>query len=152
MSNSSACLDVSLYSEEIRKLKREFEDIQRMILAQKQVLAVQTLGFSWENLRVHECKPACGCLGLSLLPLQVLDQVSQTQKKLEDTSNHLTRNMKNSVVSIKLLNQSLERYLDQVGSWNVVIEETVEKSKSLTEDQYSIKATAQQVNATMALR
>lgn len=60
--------------------------------------------------------------------------------------------MKNHVMSIKLLNQSLERYLDQVGSWNVVIEETVEKMKSLTEDQYSIKATAQQVNTTMALR
>lgn len=53
---------------------------------------------------------------------------------------------------MKLLNQSLERYLDQVGRWNVVTEETVEKMKSLTEDQYSIKATAQQVNTTMALR
>lgn len=81
-----------------------------------------------------------------------MHQVSQTQKKLEDTSNHLTRNMKNQVVSMKLLNQSLERYLDQVGRWNVVTEETVEKMKSLTEDQYSIKATAQQVNTTMALR
>lgn len=60
--------------------------------------------------------------------------------------------MQNHVVSIRLLNQSLERYLDRVGSWNVVIEETVEKMKSLTEDQYSIKATAQHVNTTMALR
>lgn len=81
-----------------------------------------------------------------------MDQVSQTQQKLGDTSNHLTRNMKNQLVSIKLLNQSLEGYLDQVGSWNAVIEETVEKMKSLMEDQYSIKATAQQVNTTMALR
>uniref|UniRef100_H3D3T6 Scavenger receptor class A member 3 n=2 Tax=Tetraodon nigroviridis TaxID=99883 RepID=H3D3T6_TETNG len=115
-SNSSACQEVSLYSEEMRKLKRQFEDIQRMIMG-----------------------------------LEVFDQVSQTQKKLEDTSNHLTRNMKNHMVSIKLLNQSLERYLDQVGSWNVVIEEMVEKMKSLTEDRFSIKATAEQINTTMVL-
>lgn len=81
-----------------------------------------------------------------------MDQVSQTQKKLEDTGNHLTRNMKNQAVSVKLLNQSLERYVEQVGSWNVVMEETVEKMKSLMEDQYSIRATAQQFNTTMALR
>lgn len=81
-----------------------------------------------------------------------MDQVSRTQRKLEDTSNHLTRNMQNHVVSIRLLNQSLERYLDRVGSWNVVMEETVEKLKNLVEDQYSIKATAQHVNTTMALR
>ncbi|XP_029705632.1 scavenger receptor class A member 3 isoform X1 [Takifugu rubripes] len=116
-SNSSGCLDASLYSGEINKLKREFEDIQRMILGQE----------------------------------QVLDQVSQTQKKLDDTSNHLTRNVQNHVVSIRLLNQSLERYLDRVGSWNVVMDETVEKMKNLVEDQYSIKATAQHVNTTMAL-
>lgn len=82
----------------------------------------------------------------------MLDQVSRTQRKLEDTSNHLTRNMQNHVVSIRLLNQSLERYLDRVGSWNVVMEETEEKMKNLVEDQYGIKATAQHVNTTMALR
>lgn len=82
----------------------------------------------------------------------MLDQVSRTQRKLEDTSNHLTRNMQNHVVSIRLLNQSLERYLDRVGSWNVVMDETVEKMKNLVEDQYGIKATAQHVNTTMALR
>lgn len=81
-----------------------------------------------------------------------MDQVSRTQRKLEDTSNHLTRNMQNHVVSIRLLNQSLERYLDRVGSWKVVMEETVEKMKNLVEDQYSIKATAQHVNTTMVLR
>lgn len=36
-SNCSGCLDVTLYSEEISRLKREFEDIQRMILGQEQV-------------------------------------------------------------------------------------------------------------------
>lgn len=60
--------------------------------------------------------------------------------------------MQNHVVSSRLLNQSLERYLDRVGSWKVVMEETVEKMKNLVEDQYSIKATAQHVNTTMALR
>lgn len=37
VSNSSDCLDVSFYSEEISRLKREFEDIQKMILGQEQV-------------------------------------------------------------------------------------------------------------------
>lgn len=37
-SNCSGCLDVTLYSEEISRLKGEFEDIQRMILGQEQVL------------------------------------------------------------------------------------------------------------------
>ncbi|GLD49673.1 scavenger receptor class A member 3, partial [Lates japonicus] len=35
-SNCSGCLDVTLYSKEISRLKREFEDIQRMILGQEQ--------------------------------------------------------------------------------------------------------------------
>lgn len=55
-------------------------------------------------------------------------------------------------MSIKLLNQSLERYLDRVEGWKEVIEETEEKMKTLTEDQYDIKAAAQQVNTTVALR
>lgn len=37
-SNCTGCLDVTLYSEEMSRLKREFEDIQRMILGQEQVL------------------------------------------------------------------------------------------------------------------
>lgn len=116
-SNCSGCLDVTLYSEEISRLKREFEDIQRMILGQE----------------------------------QVLDQVSQTQTTLKATSNRLTRDMQNHLMSIKLLNQSLERYLDRVEGWKDVIEETEEKMKTLMEDQYGIKATAQQVNTTVAL-
>lgn len=148
-STSSGCLDVSLYSGEIRKLKSDFEDIQRMILGQEQVLTVPNHCSKTENPHLL----LLVALNFSSLPpLQVLDQVSQTQSTLEDASNHLTRNMQNHVVSIRLLNQSLERYLERVGSWNVVIEETVEKMKSLTEDQYSIKATAQHVNTTMALR
>lgn len=116
-SNCSGCLDVTLYSAEISRLKREFEDIQRMILGQE----------------------------------QVLDQASQTQTTLKATSNRLTRDMQSHLMSIKLLNQSLERYLDQVEGWKDVIEETEEKMKTLMEDQYSIKATAQQVNTTVAL-
>ncbi|XP_051265325.1 scavenger receptor class A member 3 [Dicentrarchus labrax] len=116
-SNCSGCLDVTLYSEEISRLKREFEDIQRMILGQE----------------------------------QVLDQASQTQSTLKSTSNRLTRDMQNHLMSIKILNQSLERYLDRVEGWKEVIEETEEKMKTLEEDQYDIKATAQQVNTTVAL-
>ncbi|XP_031717555.1 scavenger receptor class A member 3 [Anarrhichthys ocellatus] len=116
-SNCSGCLDVTLYSEEISRLKREFEDIQRMILGQE----------------------------------QVLDQASQTQATLKTTSNRLTRDMQNHLMSIKLLNQSLERYLELVEGWKEVIEETEEKMKMLVDDQYDIKATAQQVNTTVAL-
>lgn len=116
-SNCSGCLDVTLYSEEISRLKREFEDIQRMILGQE----------------------------------QVLHQASETQAALKATSNRLTRDMQNHLMSIKVLNQSLEGFLDQVEGWKDVIEETEEKMKTLTEDQYNIKATAQQVNTTVAL-
>ncbi|XP_032398486.1 scavenger receptor class A member 3 [Etheostoma spectabile] len=116
-SNCSGCLDVTLYSEEISRLKREFEDIQKMILGQE----------------------------------QILDQATQTQTTLKTTSNRLTRDMQNHLMSIKLLNQSLERYLDRVEGWKDVIEETEEKMKTLAEDQYDIKATAQQVNTTVAL-
>ncbi|XP_076023025.1 scavenger receptor class A member 3 [Genypterus blacodes] len=116
-SNCSGCLDVTLYSEEISRLKKEFEDIQRMILNQE----------------------------------QVLDQASQTQDTLKATSSRLTRDVQNHIVSIKLLNQSLERYLGQVEGWKDVIEETEEKMKTLTEDQYDLKATTQQVNITVAL-
>lgn len=87
-----------------------------------------------------------------MIPLQVLDQASQTQTTLKATSTRLTRDMQNHLMSIKLLNQSLERYLDQVEGWKDVIEETDEKMKTLTEDQYDVKATAQQVNTTVALR
>nr|XP_046229762.1 scavenger receptor class A member 3 [Scatophagus argus] len=116
-SNCSGCLDVTLYSKEISRLKREFEDIQRMLLGQE----------------------------------QVLDQVSQSQATVKATSTRLARDMQNHLMSIKLLNQSLERYLDRVDGWKDVIEETEEKMKTLTEDQYRIKATAQQVNMTVAL-
>lgn len=89
-----------------------------------------------------------------LIPVtfQVMDQVSQTQTMLKSTSSRLTHDMQNHLMSIKLLNQSLERYLDRVEGWKDVIEETEEKMKSLTEDQYNVKATAQQVNTTVALR
>ncbi|XP_041661279.1 scavenger receptor class A member 3 [Cheilinus undulatus] len=116
-SNCSGCLDVTLYSEEISRLKKEFEDIQKMILGQE----------------------------------QVLDQASQTQATLKATSNRLTRDMQNHLMSIKILNQSLERYLDRVEGWKDVIEESQEKMKTLMEDQYDIKATAHQVNTTVAL-
>ncbi|XP_026173752.1 scavenger receptor class A member 3 [Mastacembelus armatus] len=116
-SNCSGCLDVTSCSMELSRLKRELEDMQRMILGQE----------------------------------QVLDQTSQTQSTIRATSNWLTRDMQNQLISIKLLNQSLERYLDRVEGWKDVIEESEEKMKTLIEDQFDIKATAQQVNTTMAM-
>ncbi|MEQ2315012.1 hypothetical protein AMECASPLE_017804, partial [Ameca splendens] len=117
VSNSSDCLDVSFYSEEINRLKREFEDIQKMILGQE----------------------------------QFLDQASQTQTTIKAASNKLTREVQNHLMSLKLLNQSLERFTNQVAGWKEVIDETEEKMTSLTEDQYDVKATAQQINTTVAL-
>lgn len=83
---------------------------------------------------------------------QVLDQASQTQATLKTTSSRLTRDMQNHLMSIKLLNQSLVRYVERVEGWKDVIEETEEKMKTLADDQYDVKATAQQVNTTVALR
>lgn len=60
--------------------------------------------------------------------------------------------MQTHLMSIKLLNQSLERYLDRLEGWKDVMQETEEKMKSLLEDQFKVKATAQQVNSTVALR
>ncbi|XP_008311655.2 scavenger receptor class A member 3 isoform X1 [Cynoglossus semilaevis] len=115
--NCSSCLDVTLYSEEIRRLKREFEDLQRMILGQE----------------------------------QVLDQATQDQATLRATNTRVMREVQNHLTSIRFLNQSLERYLDRVEAWKDVVTETEEKMKTLTEDQYDIKATAHQINTTVAL-
>lgn len=60
--------------------------------------------------------------------------------------------MQTHLMSIKVLNQSLERYLDRLEGWKDVMQETEEKMKSLLEDQFKVKATAQQVNSTVALR
>lgn len=62
------------------------------------------------------------------------------------------REVQNHLTSIRFLNQSLERYLDRVEAWKDVVTETEEKMKTLTEDQYDIKATAHQINTTVALR
>uniref|UniRef100_A0A8D3BBD2 Scavenger receptor class A, member 3 n=1 Tax=Scophthalmus maximus TaxID=52904 RepID=A0A8D3BBD2_SCOMX len=104
-SNCSGCLDVTLYSEEISRLKRDLS----------------------------------------------LWSASQSQATVRTTYNRLMRDMQNHLTSIKLLNQSLVGYLDRVEAWKDVIEETEEKMKTLTEDQYDIKATAHQVNTTVAL-
>ncbi|XP_061603023.1 scavenger receptor class A member 3 [Cololabis saira] len=116
-SNCSGCLDVAFYNEEISRLKREFEGIQKMILEQE----------------------------------QVLNDVSLSQATVKTTSNRLTQEVQTHLISIRVLNQSLERYVDQVKGWNEVIEESEEKMKTLTEDQYDIKATAQQINTTVVL-
>lgn len=149
-SNCSGCLDVTLYSEEISRLKREFEDIQRMILGQEQVRPPERQRQPQTAVKflIKKQHPSI----LAIVPHQVLDQASQAQATLRTTSSRLMRDMQNHIMSIKVLNQSLERYMDQVEGWKDVIEETEEKMKTMTEDQYDIKATAQQVNTTVALR
>ncbi|XP_077590658.1 scavenger receptor class A member 3 [Stigmatopora nigra] len=117
ISNCSGCLDVNVYSDEIRRLKQEFEDVQKMLLGQE----------------------------------QVLDQATQTQTKLTATSNQLSTDMQSHVMSIKFLNQLLVGYQDQVDGWKDVLQETEGRMKTLTEDQYDVKATAQQINTTVAL-
>uniref|UniRef100_A0A8C5H5I9 Scavenger receptor class A member 3 n=2 Tax=Gouania willdenowi TaxID=441366 RepID=A0A8C5H5I9_GOUWI len=117
--NSSGCLDVTLYSEEISRLKTEFEDLQRRMLGQEQD--------------------------------KTLNKALQTQRTLQTSSSLMTREVQNHLLSIKLLNHSLERYLERVEGWKVVMEETEDKMKTLSEDQYDVKAAAQQVNTTVGL-
>ena len=82
---------------------------------------------------------------------QALHQASETQQGLTTSNSRLTRDIQNYSMSIKLINQSLERYLDQVNGWKVVITETDEAMKSLVRGQYNLKATVQQVNTTVGL-
>lgn len=116
-SNCSGCLDVTVYTEEISRLKKEFEDIQRMILGQE----------------------------------QLLDQSSQAQANLQAASARLTRDVQNHLRAIKILNQTVERFSNQVQGWRDVIEENKEKMKNMADDQDDVKAIAEQVNTTVAL-
>ncbi|CAL8317573.1 unnamed protein product [Merluccius merluccius] len=115
--NCSGCLDVTVYSEEINRMKREFEEFQKKLTGQN----------------------------------KIMEQVFQTQSTMKTAGNRLTTDMRNHTISMKLLNQSLERYVDQLHGWKDVIEETDERMKTLTQDQYDLRATVQQVNTTVAL-
>ncbi|KAL1253973.1 hypothetical protein QQF64_016202 [Cirrhinus molitorella] len=117
VNNYSNCLDVAQYKEEIARLKKEYEEIQKMVLSQE----------------------------------QQLDQATQSQQSLTQTSNRMTRDLQSFGIMIKRINQSLGLYLDQVTGWQVVINETDQGMKTLVEDQYDLKATMQQVNTTVAL-
>lgn len=81
---------------------------------------------------------------------QQLDQSTQSQQSLTQSSNRMTRDLQAFGITIKRINQSLAQYLDQVTGWQVVINETDEGLKTLVEDQYDLKATMQQVNTTVA--
>ncbi|XP_035280114.1 scavenger receptor class A member 3 [Anguilla anguilla] len=116
-SNCSDCFDITHLGEEITRLKKEFEEIQKMILGQE----------------------------------QALHQASETQQGLRASSSRMTRDIQTSSMAIMLINQSLERYLDQVNGWKVVITESDEAMKSVVQDQYDLKATVQTVNTTVAL-
>ncbi|XP_077077288.1 scavenger receptor class A member 3 [Siphateles boraxobius] len=115
--NYSNCLDVAQFQEEIARLKKEFEETQKIVLGQK----------------------------------QQLDQAIQSQQSLTQSSNRMTRELQAYGIIIKRINQSVGQYLDQVTGWQVVINETDQGMKTLSEDQYDLKATMQQVNTTVAL-
>ncbi|XP_054618632.1 scavenger receptor class A member 3-like [Dunckerocampus dactyliophorus] len=53
LSNCSGCLDVTLYSEEISRLKQEFEDVQKMLLGQEQVPDHHNVSFHIQLTRLH---------------------------------------------------------------------------------------------------
>uniref|UniRef100_A0A8C2G1A6 Scavenger receptor class A, member 3 n=2 Tax=Cyprinus carpio TaxID=7962 RepID=A0A8C2G1A6_CYPCA len=82
---------------------------------------------------------------------QQLDQATQSQQSLTQSSNRMTRDLQSFGIIIKRINQSLGQYLDQVTGWQVVINETDQGMKTFVEDQYDLKATMQQVNTTVAL-
>ncbi|XP_052390487.1 scavenger receptor class A member 3 [Carassius gibelio] len=117
VNNNSNCLDVAQYQEEIARLKKEYEDIHRMLLSQE----------------------------------QKLDQATQSQQSLTQSSNRMTRDLQSFGIFIKRINQSLGQYLDQVNGWQVVINETDQGMKTFVEDQYDLKATMKQINTTVAL-
>uniref|UniRef100_A0A9R1SE05 Scavenger receptor class A member 3 n=2 Tax=Cyprinus carpio TaxID=7962 RepID=A0A9R1SE05_CYPCA len=117
VNNYSNCLDAAQYQEEIARLKKEYEEIQKIVLRQD----------------------------------QQLEQATQSQQSLTQSSNRMTRDLQSFGIIIKRINQSLGQYLDQVTGWQVVINETDQGMKTLVEDQYDLKATMQQVNTTVAL-
>ncbi|KAG7265016.1 hypothetical protein CRUP_038121 [Coryphaenoides rupestris] len=115
--NCSGCLDANVYSEEIKRMKREFEEFQKTLTGQN----------------------------------KIMEQAFQTQSAMKTAGNRLTTDLRNHTISVRLLNQSLERYVEQLHGWKDVIEETDERMKTLTQDQYDLRATVQQVNTTVAL-
>uniref|UniRef100_A0A8C2GJ05 Scavenger receptor class A, member 3 n=1 Tax=Cyprinus carpio TaxID=7962 RepID=A0A8C2GJ05_CYPCA len=117
VNNYSNCLDAAQYKEEIARLKKEYEEVQKIVLRQD----------------------------------QQLEQATQSQQSLTQSSNRMTRDLQSFGIIIKRINQSLGQYLDQVTGWQVVINETDQGMKTLVEDQYDLKATMQQVNTTVAL-
>ncbi|XP_047430232.1 scavenger receptor class A member 3 [Mugil cephalus] len=136
----------SLYSKKISKAQQGIEDLRSMSNCSG------CLDVTLYSEEISKLKKEFEDMQRMILGQeQVLDQTSQTQDTLKSTSNRLTRDIQSHLVSIKLLNQSLERYMDRVEGWKDVIEETEEKMKTLTEDQYDIKAAAQTVNTTVAL-
>ncbi|KAJ8270688.1 hypothetical protein GJAV_G00118070 [Gymnothorax javanicus] len=82
---------------------------------------------------------------------EALRQASEQQQGLTSSSSRLTRGLQNHATAIRLLNQSLESYLDEINGWKIVITETDKAMESLVQGQYNLKATAQQVNTTIGL-
>ncbi|XP_063079657.1 scavenger receptor class A member 3 [Engraulis encrasicolus] len=115
--NCSECFNLAHFREEVIKLKKEFEDIQRMVLTQE----------------------------------QSLDQTSQTQLALTQTSKRMLREVQSYAITMKRINQSLDQYLGQVNGWQVVINETDQGMKTLLQDQFDVRAAVQNINTTVSL-
>ncbi|XP_028652576.2 scavenger receptor class A member 3 isoform X1 [Erpetoichthys calabaricus] len=88
---------------------------------------------------------------LILVQEQTLDQASKTQQTLFYSNNRLLRDFQNYSFSLRLINQSLERYLELVNGWQIVISEVDSSFKTLVQDQFDLKATVQQINSTVGL-
>ncbi|KAF5900304.1 scavenger receptor class A member 3-like, partial [Clarias magur] len=115
--NRTECYNAVQFQEEILRLKKELEDLQKMVVGQE----------------------------------QLLDQTTQSQSTLKQSSNRMMRDVQAYGITVKRINQSLEQYLNQVNGWQAVINETDQGMKTLVQDQFDLKATVQQVNTTVTL-
>ncbi|KAM9435150.1 scavenger receptor class A member 3 [Clarias gariepinus] len=115
--NCTECYNAVQFQEEILRLKKELEDLQKTVVGQE----------------------------------QSLNQTTQSQSTLKQSSNRMIRDVQAYGITVKRINQSLEQYLNQVNGWQAVINETDQGMKTLVQDQFDLKATVQQVNTTVTL-
>lgn len=117
LSTVTNCTECYSFHQELARLKKGFEDIEKLVLGHK----------------------------------QMLDQASNSQEVLTQTSSRMMRDVQAYGLSIQHLNLSLHQYLNQVNGWQAVVTETDQGMKTMVEDHYDLKATVNQVNATVAL-
>ncbi|KFW85365.1 Scavenger receptor class A member 3, partial [Phalacrocorax carbo] len=79
----------------------------------------------------------------------LLDRTSQTHDQLSSTSNKITSEVDNCSFSIRQVNESLGRFLAQVGGWQVVTSQLDNSLKGLAQERYDVRAAMQQMNFTL---